>query len=317
MPHFIVKPKGYFKNMKKAAVIPIVLATVFWGFIGYFSTTMADAGMSVPQRLSARMTFAALALIVATLVVNPKRGFKLSLGDLLKLFLCGTITLTVNNMFYLNAIELTGLSVAAVLMYTSPIFVMIMSALIYKEKITVSKIAALIITFAGCALVSISNSQNNINLIGIGCGVASGFTYALYSIFANDLLKRNSSTTVVMYTYISAAVSSYFIVSPIETAKILVETDMVIYAVLFGIICSALAHGLYSYGMKYTEPSLAAILATLELVMASIVGFFAFGQFLAWYNYIGIVLVMAAVVLLNLRFNKKMPDKNSEIQNKE
>ncbi|MBR5308037.1 MAG: EamA family transporter [Clostridia bacterium] len=290
--------------MKKAAVIPIVLATVFWGFIGYFSTTMSEAGMSVPQRLSARMTFAALALAFAILVTNPKKGFRVSLPDLGKLFLCGTITLTVNNMFYFNAIELCGMSVAAVLMYTSPIFVMIMSALVYKEKITLQKMTALVVTFVGCALVSISNSRMSADIVGIGCGIASGFTYALYSIFATDLLKRNGSTTIVMYTYLSAAVSSYFIANPIETAKILIEKDMLIYAILFGIICSALAHGLYSFGMKYTEPSLAAILATLELVMASIVGFFAYGQFLAWYNYIGIVLVMASVVLLNVKFGK-------------
>ena len=287
--------------MKKAAVIPIVLATVFWGFIGYFSTTMSEAGMSVPQRLSARMTFAALALVAATLFSNPKKGFKVSLADLGKLFLCGTITLTVNNMFYFNAIERCGMSVAAVLMYTSPIFVMIMSAIVYKEKVTMRKLAALAVTFAGCVLVSISNSRFHADIAGIGCGIASGFTYALYSIFANDLLKRNSSTTVVMYTYISAAVSSYFIVPPTETFKIMTESNMTVYAILFGVICSALAHGLYSYGMKYTETSVAAILATLELVMASIVGFIAFNQFLAWYNYIGIVLVMAATVILNIK----------------
>lgn len=291
--------------MKKAAVIPIVLATVFWGFIGYFSTIMKQAGMSVPQRLSARMTFAALALIIATLFINPKKGFKVSLPDLGKLFLCGTITLTVNNMFYFNAIDRTGMSVAAVLMYTSPIFVAVMSAIIYKERITSGKLAALAVTFAGCVLVSISNDQFKADIIGIGCGVASGFTYALYSIFANDLLKRNSSTTVVMYTYISAAVSSYFIVSPLETAAVMIDTGMTVYAMLFGILCSALAHGLYSFGMKFTETSLAAILATLELVMASVVGFVLLDQYLAWYNYIGIALVMLSVVMLNTGFGKK------------
>ncbi len=313
MPRFIglfLKFERNYTEMKKAAVIPIVLATVFWGFIGYFSTTMSEAGMSVPQRLSARMTFAALALAFAILVTNPKKGFKVSLSDLGKLFLCGTITLTVNNMFYFNAIELTGLSVAAVLMYTSPIFVVIMSALIYKEKITSKKIAALIVTFAGCALVSISNSQFRADIVGIGCGIASGFTYALYSIFANDLLKRNSSTTVVMYTYLSAAISSYFIANPFETARVVLETDMLVHAIMFGIICSALAHGLYSFGMKFTEPSLAAILATLELVMASIVGFVIYGQYLAWYNYIGIALVMISVVILNIDFAKLKSGKN-------
>ena len=291
--------------MKKTAVIPIVLATVFWGFVGYFSTVMGQAGMNVFQRLSARMTFAALALVVANLVANPKKGFRVKLPDLIKLFLCGTITLTVNNMFYFTSIERSGMSVAAVLMYTAPIFVMMMSAMIYKEKITVRKIIALVITFTGCTLVSVSGTQNKADIIGILCGVASGLTYALYSIFANDLLKKYSSATVVMYTYISAALSSYIVVNPVNVAMAILDSGMIVYAILFGVVCSAAAHGLYSLGLKYTEPSVASILATLELVMASIVGFFAFGQALAWYNYIGIVFVMTAVVLLNVKAKNK------------
>lgn len=291
--------------MKKAAVIPIVVATIFWGFIGYFSTTLKNAGLSTPQTLSVRMTFAALALIIATLLINPKKGFKVSLKDLLMLFACGTITLTVNNMFYFTSIERSGMSVAAVLMYTAPIFVMIMSAIFYKEKITLIKVAALIVTFAGCTLVSLSSSNNVADPIGIGCGLVSGITYAMYSIFANSLLKRYTSLTVVMYTYFFAALSSYFVASPLETFPLMWNTQMTVYAILFGVFCSAAAHGLYSLGMKYTEPSVASILATLELVMASIVGYIAFGQSLAWYNYIGIILVMASVVMLNLKKKQK------------
>lgn len=290
--------------MKKAAVIPIVAATVFWGFVGYFSTVMGEAGMNVSQRLSARMTFAAIALIIVNLITNFKNGFRVKLSDFGKLFLCGTITLTVNNMFYFTSIERSGMSVAAVLMYTAPIFVMIMSSIIYKEKITARKLIALAVTFIGCTLVSISSTQNKADIIGIVCGIASGLTYALYSIFANDLLKRYTSTTVVMYTYISAALSSYIISNPVGVATAIADTGMIVYSVLFGVVCSAAAHGLYSLGLKYTEPSVASILATMELVMASIVGFFAFGQVLAWYNYIGIVLVMFSVVLLNINPKK-------------
>lgn len=289
--------------MKKAAILPIIAATVLWGFVGFFSTSMKNAGMTTFQSVSARLTFAALTLILATLVTNPKRGFRVSFKDLLLLFACGTISLTINNCFYFTSIERSGMSVAAVLMYTAPIFVMLMSALIYKEKITKKKLTALCITFLGCFLVSLTSTQNKADALGIFCGVASGFTYALYSIFANSLLKRYSSMTVVMYTYISAAISAYFIADPVETFTALKDTDMFIYALLFGALSSAAAHGLYSLGMKHTEPSLASIVATLELVAASIVGFFAFSQYLSWYNYIGIVLVLCAVILLNL--NKK------------
>ncbi len=287
--------------MKKTAVLPIIVAAILWGIIGFFSTSMKNAGMTTFQNVSARMTFAALSLIIANLIINPRRGFRVSVKDLLLLFACGTITLTVNNVFYFTSIERSGMSVAAVLMYTAPIFVMIMSALIFKEKITKKKLLALVITFTGCVLVSLTSKQNTADAIGILCGVASGLTYAMYSIFANGLLRRYSSLTVVMYTYIFATVSSYFIAGPAETFTALIKTDMLLYALLFGALSSALAHGLYSLGMKHTEPSLASIVATLELVVASIVGFIAFHQSLAWYNYVGIGLVLFAVVLLNIR----------------
>ncbi len=296
--------------MKKTAVLPIVVAAILWGIIGFFSTTMKDAGMTTFQNVSARMTFAALSLVIANLIANPRQGFCVSIKDLLLLFACGTITLTVNNVFYFTSIERSGMSVAAVLMYTAPIFVIIMSALIFKEKITKKKILALFITFAGCALVSLTSEQNTADAIGILCGVASGLTYALYSIFANGLLKRYTSLTVVMYTYIFAAISSYFIAGPVQTFTALIKTDMLLYAVLFGTLSSALAHGLYSLGMKHTEPSLASIVATLELVVASIVGFIVFHQSLAWYNYIGIGLVLFAVVLLNIKA-KDAPTKST------
>lgn len=292
-------------TMKKAAVLPIIAATIFWGFVGFFSTTMKNAGMTTFQNVSARLTFAALTLIIATLFTNPKRGFRVSFKDLLLLFACGTITLTINNCFYFTSIERSGMSVAAVLMYTAPIFVMLMSALIYKEQITLKKLIALFITFLGCVLVSLTSSQNKADALGIFCGIASGVTYALYSIFANGLLKRYTSMTVVMYTYIFAALSAYFIADPVETFVALKNTNMFIYAILFGALSSAAAHGLYSLGMKYTEPSLASIVATLELVAASVVGFFAFNQYLSWYNYIGIILVLCAVVMLNIHRKKK------------
>lgn len=291
--------------MKKYASLAIVAAAILWGMIGYFTTTMKNAGMTTFQNVSARSTAAALSLILATLVKDPKRGFRVSLKDLLLLFACGTITLTVNNIFYFTSIERSGLSVAAVLMYTAPIFVMILSALIYKEKITRKKVLALIITFAGCVLVSLTSEKNPADAIGILGGLGAGLTYALYSIFANGLMKRYSSLTVVMYTYLFAAISSYFVTTPVGTFAALYEHHQFFNAILLGVFCSSLAHFLYSLGMKYTEPSTASIIATLELVAASVVGFLVFGQSLAWYNYIGILLVLTAVVLLNLRTGAK------------
>ncbi len=299
--------------MKKSAVIPIVLATILWGMIGLFTTLMKENGMETFQNVSARSTLAALALIVMNFIRDRKNAFKVDLKSLLIIALTGFISLTLNNMCYFTSIERSGMSVAAVLMYTAPIFVMIFSAIFFKEKITRKKVAALIITFAGCILVSLTSEKNPADNIGILCGLASGFTYGLYSIFMRNPLKKYSPMTVVMYFFCFAALTSYFVVDPVSTFTALSVTHSWIYAILLAILCSSAAFSLYSLGLSKTDPSLASIVATLEIVVATVVGFIAFDQQLAWYNYAGIVLVLAAMVLLNV---KSRAEKEKEAEEK-
>lgn len=85
---------------------------------------------------------------------------------------------------YFRTMQTTSLSVAAVLLYTAPIMVTIMSVPLFKEKLTASKVAACVLAFTGCIFVTglLGNAQA-VSASGILTGLLSGFGYALYSIF--------------------------------------------------------------------------------------------------------------------------------------
>lgn len=97
----------------------------------------------------------------------------------------------------------TSLAVAALLLYTAPVFVMLMSLLCFGEAFTRTKALALLLTFSGCACVTgVFGSSLTLTLSGLLYGLGSGFGYALYSIFGKYAVRKYSSLTITAYTFI-------------------------------------------------------------------------------------------------------------------
>jgi hypothetical protein len=92
------------------------------------------------------------------------------------------------------------LSTAAILLYTSPIWIMLMSVLFFHEKLTRKKLIALTFAFAGCIMVS-GVSGKRLTIPGLLIGLGSGIGYGLYSILGTVALRRYSPYTVTAYAY--------------------------------------------------------------------------------------------------------------------
>ena len=92
---------------------------------------------------------------------------------------------------------------------------MLMSVLFFREKLTGRKLLALALAFGGCVLVS-GISGGGLTLSGLLFGLGSGFGYGLYSILGTVALRRYSPYTVTTWTFLFAAVGSWFISRPAE-----------------------------------------------------------------------------------------------------
>ena len=130
--------------MKRFAFLLTLVAGTLWGMIGYFVRSLQSDGLSSMQIVSVRMVISAVIFSVFALVFK-RSLFKIKLKDLWCFIGTGVVSVAFFSACYFKAIELSSLSVASILLYTAPIFVMIFSVFLFKEKLTVIKIVSLLL----------------------------------------------------------------------------------------------------------------------------------------------------------------------------
>ena len=180
----------------------IIIAGCFWGSMGIFVRRLGTYGFGSIQIVSIRVTLAAL-VFVLLLFIKDRRGFKISPRDIPLFLGLGFGSILFFTVCYFTAITMMSLSTAAILLYTSPVWIMLMSVLFFHEKLDKRKLAALALAFAGCVLVS-GISGEGISLKGLLVGLGSGIGYGLYSILGTVALRKYSSYTVTTYTFMFA-----------------------------------------------------------------------------------------------------------------
>ena len=288
---------------QKFGPILIIIAASFWGCMGIFVRKLAEFGFSAIQIVSIRITLAALFFSLILLIKN-RAGFKISLRDIPLFLGLGIGSILLFTVCYFSAITIMPLSTAAILLYTSPIWIMLMSALLFHEKINSQKVIALALAFAGCVLVS-GFSGDGITAKGLLFGLGSSIGYGLYSILGTVALRKYSPYTVTTYTFLIAAIGSWFINHPANMlSKFSGESDfngLVLLSLLTALLTAVIPFLLYTLGLRNVEASKAGILATVEPMVATIVGITYFSEALTLLSGIGIFLILSAVIILNKR----------------
>jgi len=287
--------------MKKFSPLLIITAAALWGTMGFFTRKMTELGFSTLQLVFMRASFTAAALLIYLLIFDRNK-LKIKLKHVWIFILSGLISVVLFQHCYTSAIMAGSISIAATLLYTSPIFVTVISAVLFKEKITVIKIIALITAFAGCVLVSgITDSGASLTATALFLGIASGFTYGLYSIFTKLGLRHYSPLTFTFYTFLTATV----VLTPIcgvgsMMTVALSSVKSAVMPAVFSIVTSVIPYVCFTCGLKYIEAGKANITATIEPVVATIIGVLVFEEKLGISAAAGIALVLLSAVVLNL-----------------
>lgn len=287
-------------NLK--APLFVILAGSCWGIIGIFTRTLSKMGFSSLQITASRCLVTAICLIIY-LGIKDRDKLKIHIKDIWVFLGTGIGSIVFFNICYFITIEETTLSVAAILLYTAPFFVIIMSALFFKEKITYKKIIALGIAFFGCILITgiIGNQSIKLTNFGILTGIGSGIGYALYSIFGRVALRKYHTITVTAYTFIVASLSLLPFTNINYMMEAILESNTVLYNVLLlGILSTLAPFLLYTKGLQNMETGKASIMAFVEPMVATIAGIVLFKEILSLQNMAGILLIFISLVLLNL-----------------
>ena len=175
------------------------------------------------------------------------------------------------------------------------------SVLFFKERLTLRRVAALVLAFGGCVLVS-GLGGGGLTPLGLLIGLCSGIGYGLYSILGSVALRKYEPLTVTTYAFLFSAAGSWFICRPAEMLSIASSLPPLSFALdvlSIAVVTAVAPYLLYTLGLKNTPASKAAIMATVEPLVATVLGIVVFSEPLTPAAAAGIILILAAIVLLN------------------
>lgn len=283
----------------------VLIAGCLWGFMGILVRTLNEESLDSMEITFIR-SVVTLAVMLAGLFAWNKKAFKIRIKDIWCFIGTGGLSVAFFNYCYFKTMTLTSLSVAAVLLYTAPAFVMLMSAFLFKETLSRKKLLALLLAFLGCTFVSgIVGGAGTLSAEGILYGLGAGFGYALYSIFGRYALEKNySSATISFYTFVCSSVVTFFFVDAGKVIAV-VSGDGVLLTktILLVLLVTLLPYLSYTKGLNGMENGTAAVLASIEPVVATLVGMMIYKETLNLWNITGIILVLGSIILINI--NKK------------
>ena len=271
----------------------IAMAGILWSTLGLFGDMLMNRGLSSEQVAFTRLFIGFIVLSLYSLIRRPE-VLKINLKCLLY---CGAIGIICQGLFnkcYFKAVEVTGVSVAAVLLYTSPLFLAVFSKIVYKEKMTRAKIISLILCCVG-AIMAVTGGVldlEGINTYGIIMGIMAAITYALMPIISKNALKEFSSETILIYGFLFGAIFMIPSAKPIEMIGFVTNMNVLPYMVLLGVFPAAMAYIFYAEGIaRGCELSIVGVVASVELIAASIIGWTVVGEVFTIGKVIGVAIM--------------------------
>lgn len=200
----------------------------------------------------------------------------------LKLFAaCGLFGIAINQIFFFEGLNLTTPINASLIMTTGPIFVLVFSFFILKEKISLSKLLGIILGTTGASILILlggklafnANTSTGNLLVFINC-----MSYALYLVLAKPVMVKYNPITVMKWVFnfgfiyilpfcIHPILSTNFEIIPtgIWLSIFYVVIGTTILAYLFNNYALRIVSPIVSGSYMYSQPAIAAIVSIVYL----------------------------------------------------
>lgn len=281
--------------------IEILVTGIIWGFIGYFVKELTALGATSSLITFFRVFFAFIFAAIVAFTVHGPKSFLLTREQFFWCFIDGVLTQGVYNYCYSVCVDKSGVVIAAVLLYTSPVFNAIISYFAFKEKLGLKRNLILLFNMIGCviAATALDFSFKTLSLFGIFMGLMSGLTYGASPVLGKYANKTPHLFVVIAYNELFASLFVLLFLKPLNNINI-ISTKMWIYGIIYGVLITGVAYMFYYDGVKrMTELSIIPVIASVEVVVAALVGIMIYREPLNIINYIGIFIVILSIILMS------------------
>lgn len=247
--------------------------------------------------------------LLPILLIYRRRSLRLDKKHFMFTLIYGCF-LGIFNSIWVLSVNFNGAAVATVLAYSSAGFTAIFAYFIFREKITIHKVVAIILSMTGSIMVSKAYLPEmwQVNAISIVIGLVSGAFFAGYTLFGKASLQRQIDPWGSMfYTFFIGAMFILILSlfrsipgAPATASEIVPNLGTIgwFWMIFLSIGPTLLGFGLYNVSMMFIPASVTNLLATSEPAMTAVQAYFLLGERLNWVQILGSVIILGAVIII-------------------
>lgn len=291
------------KNTKLLGAICVTITSVCYGLVPSFSFLSFRMGVETETLLFNKFLYASI--IMWAFILLRRIEFRFSRKAALVMCVACAGYIGMSTSLYVSFDYISG-SLATIVSFTFPAMIVAIEMITGREPVKMVKILAVILSFAGLCLI-VWAPDMEVNIIGVvfAFGAAVGYVVYIFGLSAESIKKENSFA-IAGYVMASAAAVNFIRCAISGKPLFVTEPAQIGMMILLSVVCVFLAILFYAIGVRLMGPGNAALVNTLEPVLACVFGHFLVGDVLTKVMLIGSALVVAAVLLTNL------PEKKAE-----
>jgi drug/metabolite transporter, DME family len=298
------------RGASSRGVIAVMLAATAFATSGTVIKHLTqDYGLPPLTLAAIRLAMAVVGLLVIVILSGDRSRLRVRREDISFFLLFGLVCITICMACWVYAVSLLDVGVATVLNYTSPAWTAFLAWPLLGERIDRQKIVALALTGAGVTLIARLLDANflSLNATGVLLALATGPAWGLYGILGRRLLRRYNSWTILLYTFAAGTLFTLPLVSPDGLRQVAARPSALLWMAFLALVPSIGGYGLYTIGLRHLNATVAAILATLEPLIAVLLAWVFLGETLTGLQFVGAGLVIAGVITLQFERRQAQP----------
>jgi drug/metabolite transporter (DMT)-like permease len=295
------EPALHDRQRPVAGAALVLGAASLWATFGIFAKYLYEAGFEPLELASVRAT---VALAGVTIIALPRamRGVRVPPRSLPFFAAYGILGFALFGLLFLGALERTSVSISVALLYTAPVFVALLSGLVWHERFGRIRVVSLVLALTGVMLVTgaaggVIRGLATVPATALLLGVGSGLGYALYTMFSKVSSERHGLLPSLFWSFAFAALALGILASPFP--HLLRDPDRALLLLIgLGVVPTLLPYALYLAALRHLRASTAAMLASIEPVIAAAYAAVLLGERMDGLQIAGMLLVVCAAVLL-------------------
>ncbi|SES18776.1 DMT family transporter [Salipaludibacillus aurantiacus] len=286
--------------MKFAGICLILLAAICWGISGGIGGILMNKGWE-PIVISLYRGAVGFMCFLTWFLFNFKQNWIVSKQLFMWSILAG-VGVAGNFTFYFLSIDASNVAVAATLMYTAPVFVLLIAFLLQIERSSWFKWGCVVGVLIGISLLTGAYNPEtvSVNFLGAATGLGAGLCYALFIFGFKNASYIGKPPTTLTISFFTFCLILLILADNEEAASVITSGDLG-WFLLLGIVGAGISFIFYVIGIRKVAPTTASMVAMVELVTASLFGVLLLGDHLTLIELLGMIVILLTITVLTVK----------------